>query len=73
MKLLSVPKVCVAERAELLDSAASGTGWSCAGWESGKGPWGTEQMVLGTAQAWVRQWFCLQRAVLWMVTASELF
>lgn len=38
-----------------------------------KGPWGTEQMVLGAAQAWVRQWFFLQRAVLWMVSASELF
>lgn len=38
-----------------------------------KGPWGTEQMVLGAAQAWVRQWFFLQRAGLWMVSASELF
>lgn len=57
----------------MLGSTASGTGWSCAGWESGEAPWGTEQMVLGAAQAWVRQWFSLQRAVLRMVSASELF
>lgn len=68
-----VPKVHVAGRAELLDSSAGGTGWSCAGWDSGEAPWGTEQMVLGAAQALVRQWFFLQRAVLPMVSASEGF
>lgn len=29
--------------------------------------------MLGAAQAWVRQWFFLQRAVLWTVSASKLF
>lgn len=63
----------MAGRAELLDSSAGGTGWSCAGWDSGKAPWGTEQMVLGAAQALTRQWFFLQRAVLRMGSASEGF
>lgn len=63
----------MAGRAELLDSSAGGTGWSCAGWDSGKAPWGTEQMVLGAAQALMRQWFFLQRVVLWMGSTSEGF